>query len=302
MLTLSFTTLGHRDGEVSIFVKRQAGDRGFKETPHYEYLNRNQLPVPKMYGSLLDDDQMEILFLEDVLPDTEGSRLLDTPDHFSEFLSLAARINALRPQGNYGDGLYYFGWERRIARGMHAVDEIWCAAGRGRLGRELGTVCSPIRREALLYLGESLASDVSTMERGYTHNEYRPEQIGRKPGTGEMVVFDLRTTGQGPRFTDVAPWLGVPNRVVKAEETPVERADHYLHQYLAAGGAPVSLEMLVSEARLLWQASALAGLSGRCDHALAGSEPSTDHGPGRVAQQDRLLGELSQLLDTLPGR
>ena len=58
-----------------------------------------------MYGSLLDDQQMEVLFLEDVQPNIQGSRLLDTPDSLSAFLELAARMNALRPEGEYGNGL-----------------------------------------------------------------------------------------------------------------------------------------------------------------------------------------------------
>ena len=45
---------------------------------------------------------MEILFLEDVEPNTEGDRLLDTPGNLSAFLALVARINALRPEGKYG--------------------------------------------------------------------------------------------------------------------------------------------------------------------------------------------------------
>ena len=44
ILCLSFKTVDNCDGEVSVFVKRQDGDEGFKETPHYEYLNRNHLP------------------------------------------------------------------------------------------------------------------------------------------------------------------------------------------------------------------------------------------------------------------
>ena len=299
-ISLSFKSVDQLNGDVTLFVKRQSGHGGFKETPHYEYLNRNQLPVPTMYGSLLDDQQMEVLFLEDVQPNIQGSRLLDTPDSLSAFLELAARMNALRPEGEYGNGLYYFAWDRMIARGRHAIDVIWSTAASGQLGTNIATLCSPTRRDALLSLAESLGRNVPTMERGYTHNEYTPEQIGRRPETGEMVVFDLRTTGLGPRFVDVAPWLGVPNRVLKRGHKTRELADHYLQQYLGAGGESVPLDTLMGETRMLWQASIIAGLNRWSDCALAGIESSKEEDSGRSTCQDRLLVDLAQLLETLP--
>ena len=286
VLCLSFKTVDNCDGEVSVFVKRQDGDEGFKETPHYEYLNRNHLPVPRLYGSLLDEQQMEILFLEDVEPNTEGGRPLDTPGNLSAFLALAARINALQPEGKYGSGLYYFGWDRRIDGGIRTVDAMWSAAASGQLGKDVMTLCSPTRRDALLSLAEFLSKNVPKLERGYTHNEYVPEQIGRRPETGEMVVFDLRTTGLGPRFVDVAPWLGVPNRVPTRGHTTTELAGHYLQQYLGDGGEPVSLDTLMGETRVLWQASIMAGLNRWYDCALAGIESSNEEDSGRSTCQD----------------
>ena len=185
-------------------------------------------------------------------------------------------------------------------RGRHAIDVIWSTAASGQLGTNIATLCSPTRRDALLSLAESLGRNVPTMERGYTHNEYTPEQIGRRPETGEMVVFDLRTTGLGPRFVDVAPWLGVPNRVLKRGHKTRELADHYLQQYLGAGGESVPLDTLMGETRMLWQASIIAGLNRWSDCALAGIESSKEEDSGRSTCQDRLLVDLTQLLETLP--
>ena len=301
MLFLTFKTVAQRDGKVSVFVKRQEGDHGFKETPHYQYLNQKQQPVPRIYGSLLDEQQMEVLFLEDVQPNLEGDRLLDSPGHLRALLALAARINALRPEGEYGSGLFYFGWDGSIARGMRTVNAIWTSAASGQLGADLTRLCSTSRRDALLSLAESLGRNVPAMERGYTHNEYTPEQIGWRSETGVMLVFDLRTTGKGPRFVDVAPWVGVPDHVLKAGHMPTELADYYLRQYLGSGGVPVSLATLMTETRMLWQAGILAGLNWWYDHALTGIESFKDKDKGRGMCLERLEKDLTQLLETLPG-
>ena len=297
VISLTFKYCDQRDGNVNVFVKRQSGHGGFKETPHYEYLNRNQLPVPTLYGSLLDDQQMEILFLEDVQPNIQGSQLLDTSGNFSAFLALAARINALRPEGDYGSSLYYFAKDRGIDRGMHTIDEIWSTVASGQLGPDLATLCSPTRKDDLLSLVDSLSRRVPKLGRGYSHNEYVPEQIGRRRETGEMVVFDLRTTGLGSRFVDVAPWLGDPRRMESRQ-----LAGHYLQHYLGAGGVPLSMETLLSETRMLWQASTIRGLNRVYDHALPGIAIPQDKDKGRETFPDRLFEDLSQLLETLPER
>ena len=300
VLCVSYKTEDQGDGKADIFVKKQEGDPGLRETPHYQYLNQQQLPVPRIYGSLLDEQQMEVLLLEDVQPNIEGDRLLDSPDHLRAFLSLAARINALRPEGEYGRKLFYFGWDTSIARGIRTLDAIWNSAASGRLGAALTGLCSTSRRDALLSLAESLAIDVPAMERGYAHNEYTGVQVGWRRETGEMLVFDLRTTGLGPRFVDVAPWLGVPDQVLQSGHTPTELANYYLMKYLDAGGVPVAKKILMSETRLLWQAGVLAGLNWWHDHALTGIESWTDKDKGRSMCQQRLEKDLTHLLETLP--
>ena len=164
------------------------------------------------------------------------------------------------------------------------------------------TLCSRTRRDALLSLAEFLGRNLPKLERGYTHNEDVPEQIGRRQDTGEMMVFDLRTTGPGPRFVDVAPWLGVPHRVQNRGHTTTELADYYQQQYLGAGGRPVSIETLMSETRMLWQASTISGLDRAYDYALTGNATPEDKDKGRETFQDRLFGDLTQLLETLPDR
>ena len=174
------------------------------------------------------------------------------------------------------------------------------SAASDRLGGDLARLCSTAKKDTLLSLAKSLGVAVPAMERGYAHNEYTPEQIGWRRGTGEMLVFDLRTTGLGTRFADVAPWLGVPDQVLQAGYARSELADHYLEQYLSAGGPSVSKEDLMRETRLLWQHSHLDGLNWWHEHALMGIESSEDADKGRSMCRQRLEEELKHLLETLP--
>jgi hypothetical protein len=279
----------------SIFVKRQSGHSGFKETPHYEYLNGIGLPVPTLYGSLLDDQDMEVLFLEDVDPNTQGSKLLESPHDLAEFFSLAAKINALQPVGDYGSSLYYFAKGRGIEKGMQSIDAIWSTAASGEFGPDLVSLCSTTKKDDLLSLSTSLSECLSELKRGYAHNEYVPMQIGRRGRTGEMVVFDLRTTGLGPRFIDVAPWLGDPGKIDSSD-----LADHYLQEYSTAGGASVSKEVLMSETRMLWQARVISGLNRSFERVLTANDPGPETGSGGEKTRDHLLQELTRLLETLP--
>ena len=297
-VSMSCTMADGSTTDVEAFVKRQTGHSGYKETPHYEYLNSCGLPVPRLYGGLLDENQMEVLFLEDVEPNIRGDRLLRTTANLREFIGLAARINALVPDGEYGRDLYYFSRDRGLDRGLATLQEICTSAEVGHLGKDLGRLCSPTLKQRLLSLAMSLKNRVAEMERGYGHNEYLPQQVGRRRSTGEMVVFDLRTTGLGPRFLDVAPWIGCPNGIEGTGVTPTDLADHYIQEYQAAGRATITLDTLMDETRTLWQAKTISQLDKWYGPALKGRTcPGKD-----ILARDQLFGDLSDLLETASDR
>jgi len=300
MLTLSYQTADGSFGQKDVYVKRQEGDPGYKETPHYQYLDSNQMPVPRFYGSHLDDSQMEVLFLENAKPNRDGNSMLKSPENYLAFLSIAARVNALTPKGRYGEGLFYFGWEKTIDRGRRTVVSLWESAANSQLGSALKKLCTSENKSALLAMAESLSTIVPAMKRGYTINDLTPVLIGWRPDTGEMLVCDLRTTGLGPRFIDAAPWIGCPDHAQKAGYKRKELADYYFAQYLTAGGKEVPFETLLAETHALWRASVLGGLKWWHDHALTGIESSEDKDKGRGMCQERLQNDLTHLLQELP--
>lgn len=300
-LKLSYQNADGGSGEKEVYVKRQEGDPGYKETPHYRYLNSMQMPVPRFYSSHLDGDGMEVLFLEHVRPNRDGKRILKSPENCHAFLSIAARVNALSPRGQYGEDLFYFGQERSIDRGKCTVRALWESAASGRLGNGLRNLCTAGNKNGLLAMAESLRKILPAMARGYAINDLAPVVIGWRHDTGEMLVCELRTTGLGPRFVDAAPWIGCPEHAQKAGYRRKELADHYFTEYLAAGGREVPFGELLAETHALWQAGILAGLNWWYDHALTGIESFRDEDKGRGMCRKRLERDLADLLESLRG-
>ena len=300
ILKLSYETTDGDSGETAVYVKRQLRDPGYKETAHYQYLNSNGMPVPRFYSSHLDEEQLEVLFLENATPNRDGNRMLKDRENYHAFLSIAARVNALTPEGQYRESLFYFGPEGSIERGKRTISEVWKFAANGQLGNALKQLCTSENKNALLAMADSLSEVVPAMRRGYTIDDFTPVKIGWRNGTGEMLACDLRTTGLGPRFADAAFWIGCPDWAQKAGYKRKELADYYFTQYLAAGGEEVPLETLLTEAHALWQVGVLGGLNWWHDHALTGIEASEEEDKGRGMCRERLETDLTNLLRSLP--
>lgn len=299
ILGLSYETTGGDSGETEVYVKRQLRDPGYKETAHYQYLNSNGLPVPRFYSSHLDEQQLEVLFLENATPNRDGNRILKNPDNHYAFLSIAARANALTPEGEYRESLFYFGPRESSDGGRRAVSALWESAATGQLGCALKGMCTRERKEALLAIAASLSRAVPAMQRGYTIDDFTPVKIGWRHGTGEMLVCDFRTTGWGVRFADAATWIGCPDYAQKGEYKRRELADHYYRQYLAAGGSEVPFETLLEETHTIWQSRVLGGLEWWREAAIKGFENSDEEDKGRGTCQNRIETDLANLLRSL---
>lgn len=299
ILKLSYETTDGDNGASQIYVKRQLNDPGYKETEHYRYLNSNGLPVPRFYSSHLDEQRLEVLFLENATPNRDGNRILKEPDNYHAFLSIAARANALTPEGEYRDSLFYFRPKETNDGGRRAVLALWESAETGELGSALKDICTSERKESLLALASSLSRIVPAMQRGYTIDEFSPVKIGWRHGTGEMLACDFRTTGWGVRFADVGSWIGCPDHAQKGGYKRRELAEHYFDQYRSAGGAEVPFETLLEETHTLWQAGVLGGLSWWHEAALNGIESSQEEDQGRGTCRGRLEADLSSLLRSL---
>ena len=300
ILKLSYETTDGDSGETEVYVKRQLRDPGYKETGHYQYLNSDGIPVPRFYSSHLDEQQLEVLFLENATPNRDGNRILKNAENYHAFLSIAARVNALTPEGEYGENLFCFAPQKPTDRGRRVVIELWESATNGQLGSALKKLCTSEHQKALLSLADSSSRAVPAMQRGYTIDEFTPVKIGWRHGTGEMLVCDFRTTGWGTRFIDAASWIGCPDHAQRAGYKRRELADYYFRQYLAAGGNEVPFQTLLEETHTLWQAGVLGGLSWWLDSQFKGHHSMEDD-EWQAVCRERLETDLTNLLKSLPG-
>jgi len=294
------TQTGHR-GKVPVLVKRFY-EPGSKEAFHYAHLEKLHAPIPRMYGSLGDKEGREILFLEYLDPAKDiypFSEFLMDADRLCQFLTVAARFNALRPCGEYAARLPRHDVAKRLKAVVPILGSLWGHACKGELGEAMEHLCldSLDKLPHLQMLANSLARNVTEMETGLVHFDLYPDSVGWRRQTGELLVLDLEMVGFAPRFYDVAHWLGLPDEVQPRCLPRVKLARHYLEEYVRCGGTAVSLERFLEEISVLWIVQTLSMLWFRLDRALDGRVDWTkDVTEGRCVYRAELLKDLAFLL------
>jgi Ser/Thr protein kinase RdoA (MazF antagonist) len=113
---------------------------------------------------------------------------------------------------------------------------------------------------ALSKAARSLFAQVAAQPKGLLHQDFMHDNLGWRGE--EMVVFDVHKNALGPRFADVAPYLGLPDWSSRAAF--LDAADgagssrrealtqHYLAEYARFGGETVSVANFLEEARALF--------------------------------------------------
>ena len=305
--TFAYTTASGRSGEATVFCKRFHA-AGRREGFHYMRLQHHGAPVARMYGSLCDADDREIVFLEFLDPVGElhpFDRFVVDAALFLPFLVAAARFNAVQVSDHYAAELAPATLPGEDLSEVHStLDRIWRYAVEGELGDRMRLFCS--RRSAELVAIQDLAGEliepVKRIPLGLTHNDFCPDNTGWRHGTKELLIVDLESVGLGPRFVDVARWIGSPDDIRARCRPQRELARHYLDEYLRCGGPVVSLERFLEEVRILWLARTLTMLFFRLGRALDGRVDWTDdRDEGRRVYRDDLHRELVALLHCAGG-
>jgi hypothetical protein len=298
--TFTYETRSGRVGRAAVFVKRHCNP-GPNEALHYEWLTKHSAPIPRIYGALSGPDVHDIIFIEYIDPfvGDEESFLRD-PEQFPRFLCATARFNAIEPCAQYAAELpcklQYLGSDEWPG----LLERVWGHAARGELGGDLLRLCSAGVRKQVVGLMDGLPASLADMATGLSHWDHRPNNIGWRRQTGEMVIFDLEDTMMAPRFEDVADWLGAPDGAQPRCRPREELAEHYLRERERYGGGPVRLEEFVGEVALLWRAHVLRGLSWWLGYGgvLEGCDapPGEDADARREANRRKLHRELSSLV------
>ena len=251
---------------------------GPAEAHHYAYLAKQQALIPRVYGVLRGSDDREMIFLEYLDPAADPYRLLKDDERFREFLALSARFNSIQPLADYAAQLPRSDVGQKLHNSLSTLDHLWDHACKGELGDALAQFCSrgDDKLSRLRRLAKRLVEPVSQMEIGLIHNDFYPPNCGWSRDTGELLVFELEFVALGPRFYDVARWLGAPNDIEPRCRPREELAEYYLELYVQRGGTTVSLDQLLKETSILWTAQKLTDMNFGLGRALDGHVDWTD--------------------------
>jgi len=295
--TFTYITESGLTGEVTVFIKKFY-DSGPVEVHHYVYLQKYNAPIPRMYGFLTDTEQHEILFLEYLEPigDVEACRTFTSNiEHFRKLLSVAAKFNAIKPSDEYIEHLSYRNFDNGLKNAVSVLDDLFDHALKGELGNDLKQFCLESQHELsnLQKFTLSLINPINHIEIGLLHGDIYPENTCWNKDKSELIIIDFEHVGLGPRFYDVALWLGSPDHIKKYNDLH----QHYLGQYNDLSDKLVTLKDFVNEVFILWFAWNLTGLWFPLGRALDGLNDWTeDREEGRQFFRNELIETLSTIL------
>ena len=298
--TFTYETRSGRTGRTTVFVKQHCNP-GPNEALHYQWLTTHSAPVPRIYGAVSGPDVHDIIFIEHLDPFVgDEESFLNDVESFPQFLAATARFNAIQPHPQYAaelpSKLSHMGFEE-----WHPMlSRVWAHAAKGDLGEELRGLCSQPALQSAVGLADDLPKSLAEMQAGLSHWDHRPNNIGRRRDSGEMVIFDLEDTMLAPRFEDVADWLALPNDLQPRCRPREHLVHHYLDERARHGGSPVEPSDFEREIQLLWKAHVLRGLDWWLGYGgvLEDCDVPPDKHPNQWRERNRQAfhRELSSLL------
>ena len=304
---VSYLTEAGRHGTVSFFAKR-FHEPGLREAHNYEALQDHGAPIPKMYGALRGADDREMLFMERVQTSADThpfERFRRDADLFPRFLAAAARFNAVNVTADLSDRLAtgHVRSHGEFAKSIsHHLAEIWEKARAGELGSDLQALSAAVgqKTDALCRLASEIAQSRAEMKKGLIHSDYWPDNTGQRYGSGETVVFDLEHVALGPRFADVANWVGPPDGAGHRHFPQHMLSGIYLEEYARSRGGDAPVSEFLQETHSLWAYQTLNGLAFSLGRALDGKGDWTkDREIVRQVYREDLHRDLQALLQEL---
>jgi hypothetical protein len=310
--TFTVTTEGGATIDIPMFVRRQlhAAERK-RQAHHYAYLSAKEVPLPRMYGSHVDDAGREVLLLE-LLEDPGGSdnALLAQEEYLVEFLELAAALAAVPLDVEYVGRLGYdvagrdfvLNWADWLPWSVYILGRIESKVESGILGDGLRAYCHrhPQAIGCLKRTCLSLMGAVRTLPLGLVHGDFRPGNTGRSRDDARLVLYDLEDLYINARFFDVGQIIGGPKCPLPGKGSREDLAQVFLQAYAARTGRKVDLHVFMREARLTWAARKM-NLWELLPPSAGG--PPYDHRAFIADERERaesLLERFAQLFESLP--
>ena len=226
IMTLSYVGQGGRRCERTVFFKRNQD--GAREAETYRYLAGRGFSVSDLL-ICLDRADHEVMGLE-FLPSI-GLQ----PSDLDDVLQLVAALNSIDDApatiATTPVGMAQAEFEELLGAAAEDVARGW--------PEHRPDLWVDLYRRAVHVHGQ--------LPRALTHGELAAQQVGRTRD-GRLVVFDLATVGERPRFADLANVLQLLVRLSGVDERSV--LSQYLRHLSAVGGPRCSVEQALGELRL----------------------------------------------------
>jgi len=252
--------------EVPMFIRRQLRKSvGNRQAHHYEFLASRGVPVPSIYGSLIDGEEREIIFLE-LLDEVHGSdaQLLAQPDYVQKYLGLAASLSAAKSTidyiGQLGHDLtkrdFVMNWADWLPWSVHILGRIEHRALSGDLGDNLKDYCTrnSAKLAHLRRIAVALMAAVRALPLGLVHGDLRPGNTGWRRQDRQLVLFDFEDIMIDARFYDVAQVLGGPRPLRPGTKSNTDLAELFLDTYAGLSGERVDMRTFLDEIQIAWAA------------------------------------------------
>jgi hypothetical protein len=257
---LILMTIEGHEISTPVFIKKCSWE-GRSEAIHYHQLARCAVPIPHQYGVILHPDGDEILFMERLTQIGFDHR---NEAEWRQMLTLLAQFNTCEVTLDYLPHLHPYEQGGRI--------DGWWITGFNPFPPTIEEISTNLRAcgvaesdlPDLSLAAHRLCEQVAALPTGLAHQDFLSDNLGWRGERAEMVVFDVHKNAIGPRFADVATFLGLPDWSTTAtflDELPSRREaliDHYLQEYARFGGGNVLLENFLEESTLQFWAHKVA--------------------------------------------
>jgi len=307
--TIEYTTKSLSNKKITIFVRRPHRERpGESQLHHYEYLSGRNIPIPKLYDSIIDGEGREVLFLEYLEEIREEDEIfLSDENHVRKFLSLMAQFNTTRLSIDYiaqlGNDMARRNWVRNwniwLTWAIFALKIFEERAYSGELGKTLkNAFCtSSDKLNQLKELSIQLMNHVNKFKKGYIHGDFHPGNTAWRHRRKELVVFDFEDVMIDVRFYDIAMYLGAPDNVEKRCIKQNDLAEYYLEQYYYFSGESINIKNFLNELYIIWLAHKCNIWSPMFDTSSIWSEMPKEE---KQRRSDQIYEQLDMLFCQIP--
>jgi aminoglycoside phosphotransferase (APT) family kinase protein len=268
--TITCTTQAGASHEYMMFVRRAKNtDWSRLQAHHYSYLNKNGVPVPRLYGVLTDNEGREVLFLEFLDEVTVANDVFyKNPTTFRSFLEIMARLNSIKTTIEYAAEVgrdmairegYTRNWNTWLPWSIHILDQIEEYAASDLLGEKIKRFCQSNQADVkvLKCIALELMRVVPNLPSGLIHGDFHPGNMGWSKESKELVVFDFEDIMFDTRFYDIAIIIGGHGTDKKSREKQRELAEIYLSAYRKNTDISLTLEDFLKEITIVWFARKL---------------------------------------------